>query len=696
MFAKWTCVLILLCVLATFSHVVLRLNSSLTDSADSLVRMASNFRLGSIDEYDSSEMFTSYLERLEQYFLANDIGDCAEDAAAAVIAVADKKKVAVLISVIGKKVYGTLRDLCSPTNPKEKTFKQLCDLLSDHYRPKRIEVAESFRFHHCVQEDNESVSSFSAKLRRLASTCNFGTHLVRALRDQFVSGVRNAGTRKKLLQKDRTFEESLQVAIADEAACREIRQIQTGTNSTHPVHNVQAKSHPSHAKSSRPTHTKTSTNKGQVHPAETSSYKCFSCGNSGHVRNDCKFRDATCHKCKKKGHISPACKAKDKVFLLTDHDDVPSDEDLEEMYAISDDKKRKKELCIPIIIESKETKMQLDTGCSLSLAPKSFYDLYLSHCPLQSTSVVLSTYTGEKVHPLGEAMVKVEYKGVKYSLPLLITADGSCALFGRNWLFEIPLDWTESVRYIHPMDNSIAVHSNIQFTNVDQVVNHFSGLFEDRVGCFTGPPVKLEVTKEPSFHKARPVPYALMPKVKTALEKMQKNDIIERVSITSCAAPIVPVEKKDSDEVRICGDFKVTYNQCADLVQYPIPKIEDLHTALRGSTVFSVLDMSQAYHQIPIAKESRKYLTINTHIGLFEFKRLPNGIHSAFVWTFIRHYNRSSTTAVIICSRQTGACTYSCQVTALGTDSLFLQVQSGVSPFCSACKRRWNVALAAS
>lgn len=44
--------------------------------------------------------------------------------------------------------------------------------------------------------------------------------------------------------------------------------------------------------------------------------------------------------------------------------------------------------------------------------------------------------------------------------------------------------------------------------------------------------------------------------------------------------------------------------------------------------MFSVLDIKQAYHQVPIAKESQSYLTINTHIGLFAFKRLINGIHS--------------------------------------------------------------------
>ena len=38
--------------------------------------------------------------------------------------------------------------------------------------------------------------------------------------------------------------------------------------------------------------------------------------------------------------------------------------------------------------------------------------------------------------------------------------------------------------------------------------------------------------------------------------------------------------------------------------------------------------MKPAYHQIPVAKESQLYLTVNTHIGLFAFTRFPNGIHS--------------------------------------------------------------------
>ena len=138
----------------------------------------------------------------------------------------------------------------------------------------------------------------------------------------------------------------------------------------------------------------------------------------------------------------------------------------------------------------------------------------------------------------------------------------------------------------------------------------------------------LKVNKEPKFHKARSVPYAPKSKVETALLKMERDVVIDRVASAPCAAPIVIVGKKNSEEVRICGDFSLTYNSCAHVETYSLPKLDDLHEALRSCKVFSILDMSQAYHQIPLAKESQPYVTTNTRLGLFSFKWLPNGVHS--------------------------------------------------------------------
>ncbi len=63
--------------------------------------------------------------------------------------------------------------------------------------------------------------------------------------------------------------------------------------------------------------------------------------------------------------------------------------------------------------------------------------------------------------------------------------------------------------------------------------------------------------------------------------------------------------------------------------QYPLPHINDLFAGLTGGQKFSKIDLNQAYLQMHVEEESRELLTINTHKGLFRYKRLPFGITSA-------------------------------------------------------------------
>ena len=63
--------------------------------------MSSTSLFGVLGEFDpSTELFVAYLERLEQFFIANSIGQCSADASQEVIGAEDKKKVAVFISVV--------------------------------------------------------------------------------------------------------------------------------------------------------------------------------------------------------------------------------------------------------------------------------------------------------------------------------------------------------------------------------------------------------------------------------------------------------------------------------------------------------------------------------------------------------------------------------------------------------------------
>lgn len=70
-------------------------------------------------------------------------------------------------------------------------------------------------------------------------------------------------------------------------------------------------------------------------------------------------------------------------------------------------------------------------------------------------------------------------------------------------------------------------------------------------------------------------------------------------------------------------------NQVCKLGKYLLPKIEGLFVYVAGEKAFTKLDLSQAYQQVPLAKESCKYVVINTHQGLFHYNRMPFGVSSA-------------------------------------------------------------------
>ncbi|KAL5479520.1 hypothetical protein EMCRGX_G023048 [Ephydatia muelleri] len=201
---------------------------------------------------------------------------------------------------------------------------------------------------------------------------------------------------------------------------------------------------------------------------------------------------------------------------------------------------------------------------------------------------------------------------------MILTGVGP-SLLGRDWFRELKIDLAK-LSVIH-----VSTSSSLQ-----AVLSKYSELFRDELSLVKGVKVKLYVdsSHQPRLFKPRSVPFALRERFEAELDRLHKVGVIEPVQFSDWAAPIVPVVKSDGS-VRICGDYKLTVNSAACTESYPLPRIEDLLASINNGRIFSKLDFSNAFQQLELDNDSKRFVTISTQRGLYQYNCLPFGVSSA-------------------------------------------------------------------
>ena len=122
-------------------------------------------------------------------------------------------------------------------------------------------------------------------------------------------------------------------------------------------------------------------------------------------------------------------------------------------------------------------------------------------------------------------------------------------------------------------------------------------------------------------------PYKFAPPKMTILrEKVQElleQGVIEP-SHSSYASPAFLVPKPGGKQRMVIDYRKLNSNIEVDSV--PLP---DLHSAFdwfSGARYFTIIDLNAAYHQIPLAKESRPYTAFCVPWNLYQYTRVPMGL----------------------------------------------------------------------
>lgn len=620
-----------------------------------IVTYSVNMTIGKLSEFNvRAGNWTLYVERAEMYFKVNEI----------------KKELwlPTLIAAMGDEAYELISNLTSPAKPGESTYEVITQLMKDHLQPKPSFMAERYRFRQRRQQTGENIPQYISELKKLAKHCEFKAVLEENLRDQLVCGLISETIRQRLFTEENLeYTKAVKIACAMEAAERDAAAVeQPGTSVTEPTSGSTSGSgstevlHTGVMRRGRgggtPRGSGNVHSRGQKYVGEVGSGSnaepCNACGVWSHQVNDCPYRNYVCGKCRQRGHLRKVCP------LRTTRDTarragrgsgrnllahvVAGDQEREAEWSEDDDSLFEEEeigenlfqLCLNdykpvsllVSVDGISIPMEVDTGSLVSCISKKMYDQCFSTRRLDTSNLVFKFYNGVKIRPLGVITPTVRYGEQIKCLELFVIEGGTTSLLGRQWLSELKIRIPTLFRNVVEKDNGNVGNAKQKLMSL---FSRYKELFTEGLGRFKGGKAQLRVREgaTPVFCRARPVPYALRERVDEELDAMLRTGVIEPVDSSDWATPLVPVRKADGG-LRICADYKVTLNPVLLIDRYPLPRIDDLLVNLNGAKILSKIDLSQAYNQIELY-DPDNLTVINTHKGLFKYKRLVYGLSSS-------------------------------------------------------------------
>jgi hypothetical protein len=501
------------------------------------------------------------------------------------------------------------------TSAEEKNFSVVLKKFEAYFKPKVNVIRLRRIFQRRLQHSTESEELYLRSLYTAAQDCEFGILKKERIRDQFIAGLRDDRLAEKLehlylsnrdsFTLDLVVEYTRTYCDVKEGRKREDKYVvkecvQEVSDDCY----IEAVSNNQFTKNKQPHSGRMNCSYcGLVHqPKKCPAYgrQCAACGKQNHFAKVCRSRP-TNHSHEMMGSsrrpevnvVSTSVYEEEPFFLGECHSNNLSTNHW-----------------IVNIIVGLDDNMQfkVDTGADVCLMNYNSYLKLLTKPKLLISDKKLMTPVGE-LKVIGKFNTKIAYKNV--------VLDEQIYVMPKN------------VEATNLLSRSAAQYLNIvKFIGDVSMVD--SSLFG--FGCWNTEPVKFHVklgTIPFAINTARKLAFKLFQPVKDALTKMVNGDIIESVTTpTDWASGIVPVQKADGKNVRICVDFR-NLNRNLRREVYHIPTFDELSHKLSGVKLMSKIDAASGFFQIPLDESARDFTTFLTPFGRYRFKRLPMGVNIA-------------------------------------------------------------------
>lgn len=506
-----------------------------------------------------------------------------------------------------------------------KWYDVAVDKLDAFFEPRHQTTSERRKLRQLKQKLGERFADYMIRLKQQALECGFdrygyeiGTILTEIyLTDAVVEGCISNEVRRRILLKDLPFADIEALGISLEGVDQQIEEI----SSNETPHKICRVGQYKHDRSTKPKDVSTN-----FKPIRDKA--CYNCGRVGHVAASpvCPARGKQCRNCQIFGHFERLCRKRkqtpfsghvskqiraveDEQPISTDGGGVKDENGQDKVYYAFYSGNE----CnvVPCIVGGVKLEMLVDSGADANLISNASWNnlkqerVQVMSSTKGSTRILKGYGSNEPLKILGSFVAEIQVGKCQTQAEFLVVESGQRCLLGDTTAKQLGI-----------------LKVGLDINRVNATAAPFTAIKGIKATINVDPDVA------PVFQPMRRLPLPLETAVNRKLDQLLQRDIIEpKEGPTSWVSPLVVVGKANGD-VRLCLDLR-RVNEAVLREHHPMPVVEDHIARLGRGTIWSKLDIKEAFFQIELADESKDITTFITGRGLFRFKRMPFGLVTA-------------------------------------------------------------------
>ena len=283
-----------------------------------------------------------------------------------------------------------------------------------------------------------------------------------------------------------------------------------------------------------------------------------------------------------------------------------------------------------LVISGEVVPALIDTGANVNVMPKEIADRHPETKRRRSTITLYPVFGNPLRNPDAIDIMAHSFpdgKPSRLTFHIAPTHENEFCLITPKSAEMLGIDdWKNPLEIPDKMSTKLPIPGIDNGKKLTELVRKNRDIFQEQLvkaGQALCDPVDISVpTRSQIFMPSRPIHHDVADELDVELDKMVEAGVIEP-SNARHNSPLIVV-RKPNGKLRVCVDLRCL-NGKSDLFKWDYPRVDLALRRMTPATIFSKLDLTSGFWQLPLKEDSRDYTTFRVSGRAWRFTVVPFG-----------------------------------------------------------------------